>query len=457
MADSNFSVSGLITGMDTSSIVEKLVQLESQPITRLQKRESAYKSQVSTLASMASKLSALQTAARALSTNGVLGLKTTSTSTAFSAAPGSSATAGSYDVAVEALAKPAKMRMAAPGAGQTLRAGTITLTVNGTAYAAQIADGASLADIAYAIKTSGAPVSAVAFDDDGGGHLALTTTNTGYEGADPSSALQVSFAAAPGATGNTDPAFASTQTASNAVFEIDGLTFTRTSNVVTDALPGTTLTLKEPSKLDGAGAPIPETLTLANDVDATKAKLQAFVDAYNGVMQLIESQLSVTKDTDRGSTLAGDSTVVKLQQRLQALGTSKAFEQGTLRTLADLGLKTQTDGTLTIDSSVLSAAIGRDPGRANALFSDATAGISKLVASLVDDFTAPGTGLLTVRQSGLQSQIASLDDQVASMQERIATYRATLLSQFTAMEQIVSGYKSIGTYLTQLSARSSSS
>ena len=444
---STFSVSGLISGMDTQSIVDKLVSLEGQSLTRLQKQQSAFRSQVSTLGDLSSKLAALKTAASDLSTNGVLGLKATSTNDAFAVTPGSNAVAGSYDIAVETLATPTKRRLDPLAEGQTFKAGTLTFSFADESYDAVILDGASLQDIAYAIKVSGAPVSAVVFDDDGGGHLSLTTTSSGA-----SSAPTISFAAAVGATGTTDPVFASTgtgtQTGVDAKFTINGFSFTRSSNTVTDALPGTTLQLKK-------GSAPSETLTLANDTDATQAKLKTFVDAYNGVMQLVQRQLNVTKGTDRSTTLAGDYTVRNLQSRVQALGSSKVFEAGSVRTLADLGVKTQSDGTLTIDSTTLAAAIGRDPGRVNALFADATAGVSSLTSTLVSDFTSAGTGFLTVRQSGLQNQIKSMDSQVASMQIRLDAYRQTLLSQFSAMEKVVSGYKSVGNYLNQMSSLSS--
>lgn len=447
MADSTFSVSGLATGMDTQSIVDKLVSLEGQPLTRLQQQQSAYKSQVSALGNLSSKLAALQTAATDLATNGVLGVKATSSNDAFAAIPGSNAVAGSYDITVDTLATPTKRRLDPLAPGETFKAGTLTFAFGDESYDAVLSDGATLQDIASAIKASGAPVSAVVFADDGGGHLSLTTTGTGA-----SSVPTISFVAAPGATGTTDPVFAATGTGTqdgvDATFSVNGFRFTRPSNTVTDALPGTTLQLKK-----GGGAS--ETLTLADDTSATQSRLATFVNAYNGVMQFVQQQLDVSKDTDRSATLAGDSTVRNLQARLQALGSSQVFEAGSVRTLADLGVKTERDGSLSIDASTLAAAIGRDPDRINALFADATAGLSRLTSGLVQDYTRAGTGLLAVRQTGLQSQIKAMDTQAANMQSRLDEYRTTLLAQFSAMEQVVSGYKSIGTYLTQLSSVSS--
>jgi len=79
--------------------------------------------------------------------------------------------------------------------------------------------------------------------------------------------------------------------ARNALFTIDGLDFERQVNTVTDAIPGVTLTLKK-----GATAPATtgavEDLVLSTDADASRTKLQKFVDAYNGVMSLVQRQLA---------------------------------------------------------------------------------------------------------------------------------------------------------------------
>ena len=120
MADPVFTVGGLATGMDTQSMIDKLVSLESRPLTLLQKHQSAFKSQVSTLGDISSKLAELQTAAKSLGANGALGLKTTSTNTAFSATPGTSAVAGSYDIQVQHLATPTKLRSDAFQSGDTV-------------------------------------------------------------------------------------------------------------------------------------------------------------------------------------------------------------------------------------------------------------------------------------------------------------------------------------------------
>ena len=444
----SFTAGGLASGLDTNTIVDKLVQLAQQPITLLQTQQGGMKAQVSTLGDIASKLSALQDAAKALGTGGVVGVKATSTNTAFSVDPGSSAVAGSYAVTVDHLAVAAKALSGGFAADETVRGGSLFVTVDGTDYATDYwKDGASLDEVAAAIRGSGAPVSAVVLNDGTKSWLSVTKRDTGHP-------LDLDAADALTFTENTTGVLgkavglAVTQQARNAEFHIDGVDFTRSSNVVTDALPGTTLGLKT------AGGP-EETLSLANDVDATQAKLQTYVDAYNAVINVVQKQLSPDKSTDRGSTLAGDAAMRSLQQALQRIG-STTVGDGTIRSLADVGVKTGRDGSLSIDKTTLAAALSRDPGAVNDVFARADTGLADVVGGIVDTYVDPTEGVLVSNQSQLQSAIHRIDDDVAKQQARLDAYRSSLIAQFAAMESVVSQMKSIGTFLTQQSAASSS-
>jgi flagellar hook-associated protein 2 len=443
---SPISFGGLASGLDTNLIIDKLVEIESATLTKLQKRQSGVKAQVSALGDIASRLGALETAAKDLASGGVLGLKTTSTNTAFSAAPGSGGAAGSYRIQVTELAQAAKARSTGFAAGELVAAGTFAFTVQGKSFSVNVGDPvagtpATLDDVAAALRSSGAAISAVVLDDGTNRYLSVTSTATGHPlGGVPGDALSLTHTAT-GATGKA-LAMGITQPAVNAQFTIDGLAFTRSSNTVSDALPGTTLTLK----VKGGAA---EDLVVANDADATKAKLQTFADAYNAVFKLLQGELQTTANTDRGRTLNGDSTLRFLQGRLQSLVSTVVPGTGTVRSLADLGLKTSSgNGSLSIDSAVLGRALDRDPAAVNALFSTAGTGVQALTSGLTQAFTRAGDGVLTSRKASLDDSVKRMDRDVERLQARLETYRATLVKRYGAMEDAVSKIKSSGTYLT---------
>jgi flagellar hook-associated protein 2 len=457
VAQSLFSVGGLASGMDSNAIVDKLVELESLPLQTLQKRQSAFRTQISILGDLASRVAALKSAASSLATGGVLATQATSTNTSFTAVPGSGAIAGSYDVQVGTLARAAKWRSGPFGGVDVLQAGTLTLTVDGVTYPPvgdpdhppiAITGSTSLASVADAIRASGAPVSVAVLDDGTRKYLSVTARSTGYQ---TDAALTVGFTPADPPDAGVDLRTGQyAEDAANAGFTIDNLAFVRTSNTISDALPGTTLTLK-------AGGGARETLSIANDVAGTRARLQGYVDAYNALMSAVKGQLAVSAGTDRARTLAGDGTVRQLQQALGALGSATVPGLSTVRSLADLGLKSGRDGTLSIDDATLAGAVARDPAAVNAVFAGATNGISRLVTALADTFTAPSTGLLVSRQSGLEKQIRALDARALELQARIDAFRAGLVAQFTAMEKVVGQLKNVGNFLTmqENAARSS--
>jgi len=443
----SFTAGGLSSGLDTNTIIDGLVSIEQQPLNLLQKQQAAYQTQISTLGSIASKLSALQTAAKALGSGGALAVSTTSSNTSFSATTGAGASAGSYQVQVTGLAAAAKSRSTAFASTDTVTAGSLDLAIDGTHYAAPAwKDGASLTDVVAAIQASGAPVSATILNDGQKSYLSITKLATGYTvGSDPKQALVVTETS----TGSQGHALGvtSTQDPANAAFTIDDLPFTRSSNTVSDALPGVTLSL---TSKGGA-----ETLNLANNVAGTQQNLQGYVNAYNAVIQVVQRELSPAANTDRTQTLAGNATVRSLQQMLQGLGSQQVPGLGTVRTLADLGVKTNRDGTLTLDAATLSAAVARSPSSVNALFSTASTGLSAVVSAAVDHYVLPSNGMLSLAQTGLQGRVKQMGDQATTLQSRLDAYKATLQAQFAAMETVVSQWKTVGSFLNSQSASTS--
>jgi flagellar hook-associated protein 2 len=227
----------------------------------------------------------------------------------------------------------------------------------------------------------------------------------------------------------------------------------------TAAIPGTAEPFGRVKLSDGVTPPAApggnpsggtaETLSMVTDATVTQSRLKGFVDAYNALMAAIQKQLNVSQDADRGANLAGDSTVRGLQARLHALiSTSATGLANGIRSLADLGVKTGRDGTLSIDSTALASALDKDASAVNSIFSTATSGIADTVEALATTYTRSGDGLFTVRQSTLNTQIQRLTDSMTAQQKRVDVYRETLVKSFTAMETTVSQWKTVGSYLS---------
>lgn len=437
--EATFRAGGLSSGLDSNGIIDQLVALEKRPIDLMTARQDALRTQVSLLGDLASRLSGLQTAAKSLGKSGALQLTVNSSPLTFSATPTSGGTAGRYSVQVQALAQAAKARSDGFAAGETVRGGTLDLTVMGQSYQVPLTDGMTLSEVATAMNQSGAPVSAVVLSDGTKEYLSLTNRDTGYPlTGTPGDALSLTETST--GTLGKPLGLALTQPAENAIVEVDGLPLTRMSNDVSDAVPGLKLSLKS------LGAK--EDVVVGYDTDATQKNLQGFVDAYNNVLSAVQRQLDVAPGADRAKTLAGDSVVRHLQAALQKVVSTTVPGLGSVRALADLGVQTNRDGTLSIDATKLSAAIARDPAAVDALFTTASTGLGDVVNGLVDQYTKASTGLLSARKDGLNQNIKQMDTTLEQMTARLAGYKANLIAQFSAMETVVSGFKSIGNYLT---------
>ena len=246
-------------------------------------------------------------------------------------------------------------------------------------------------------------------------------------------------------------AFSTIDAAQNAQLTVDGLNVTSQSNTVSSVIPGITLNL---TAVDAA----PETLNIQADTTQTAANLQTFVTAYNSVMSLVQAQLNVTADTDRTTTLAGDPTMTDLQQSLQNIFTSTISEASDINSLPAIGMTTsETDGSLSLDTSQLSAALAQDPNAVNALFGNSADSIAAIAENISTDYTEIGTGALAVETDSINSEISDLGNQVTDLQAQATAYQQQLISEFSNMESIVAGLKSTSQYLTQQSSASTSS
>lgn len=447
--EANFRAGGLASGLDTNSIIEQLVKIQSRSIDAVKRQQDGFRSQISALGDIVSKLNALATAAKDLKSNGALGVKQVGTASGFTATPTASAQNGSYSVLVDDLATAAKARSqsfastAAPVTG-----GTLDLSIRGNNFSIALTDGMSLADAASAIRASGAPVSATVLESGGAAYLSITAKETGFVVGQPAASALTITETSNGVLGQPITA-AITQTALNAKVTVDGLPFERSSNILNDVVPGVEIALT-------AKTVVAENLVLTNDTAKTEENLKKFVDAYNDVMKSVRANLNVNEKTDRTKTLVGDSALRSLQSTMQRLVSGVLNADSTVRTLADAGVKTGSDGMLSIDNAKLSKAISADPQGINQLFQKATTGIGDVADQMADQYANSTDGLLVTRKNGLDKSIKKADQKIGTLQLRIDKYRDRLILQFAAMEKIVSSFKSIGDFLNQQATKKES-
>ncbi|MBX6342055.1 MAG: flagellar filament capping protein FliD, partial [Thermomicrobiaceae bacterium] len=150
------------------------------------------------------------------------------------------------------------------------------------------------------------------------------------------------------------------QVGQNAQYSLDGgaTTLYSTSNTVSDAIPGVTMTFTGTTTT-------PAQFTVSQDIDSAVNAVKKFVDAYNAAMAAIDSDTAYDSDKKQASVLTGDSSVMMLQQALRSMIVSPAVNVASgYKTLGDIGIsfgaygsKVGTTDTLQVDETKLRAAL----------------------------------------------------------------------------------------------------
>ncbi|HQA18666.1 MAG TPA: flagellar filament capping protein FliD [Novosphingobium sp.] len=323
----------------------------------------------------------------------------------------------------------------------TIAAGAFTEDTEQSPAAVTIPSGATLADVAAAVNTAGIGVTAYVATGTDGAHLMFK----GKEGAANGFVIEASETvgeeglAALAWSPASAPALLKT-TARDAQFQLDGLAMSSPSNSITDLVPGLSLSLT------GTNIGAPTAIRFADPGAAVSTFMSDLVAALNE----LAGELKTQTDPSSGD-LARDSGARAMRQALgQLAGTivMPGAANGEPRTLADLGLATNRDGTFRLDSDRLSATLKSAPEGVAAMFTTGLHGVYGTFDKLSRRLTAasdPGTlaGSLT-RFTRQKQDLSEEATKLAEAQERL---RARLATQFAAVDSRVAASKSTLSFL----------
>jgi flagellar hook-associated protein 2 len=471
---STINFGGLASGLDTNTIVDQLMAIERQPQTRLKLRQQQIDTRKSALSDIESRLKNLQLAAQDLKSP-ALWLDTQSLevndSTKVAATRTGGAGTGGYQVQIDTLASASQhwFSYAAPAADQTITfdyGGTDPLTAPTKHFAITLAAGADIDAAAGAINSNAdSPVYAsVITTASGTKELAFSSKTTGVD-----SDFSVSGAAGV-LTGETK-----TVAGTNSTGKVNGIAFDEQSNVVANAIPGVTLTLKG---VTGATNPVTVTVGAPGpDKSAIAAKMKAFVDQYNSTVTFIKSKLdekpvpnpTTTADQNKG-VLYGDTALTALLSRMRIAMTDAYTADGTVSSsydqMSEVGVSTgkstgsatlnqdSVAGKLTFDQDAFMAALVANPQSVRKMLSGTSTdgGFAQSFDALLKPVVqADGTIDQTIKSQDALRR--SLSDQIARMDDLLAQKQALLKSQFAAMEAAIQNSSSQGQWLSgQLAA-----
>ena len=271
---------------------------------------------------------------------------------------------------------------------------------------------------------------------------------TGANGATEGFSISSDDAGAAFGAGFTVPAGSA---AADASVTVDGLTYTRKTNAITDIVPGLTLNLK-------AVSTTPASITMSRDTADLKTKLMALVTAYNDFDNIIKETTNPKSTLETyGTTLVGDSTVRMVRSQMRSLIFSNSSTPGTTyKSMSQLGFSLDQTGVLSLDESKLDAALlnGVDDiakmftGGYNKLspYTNLPAGIAGDAVRKLTNLLAP-TGVLLTKSENANTENTKYKERLTKLQLRMDALLARYQKQFAAMDSMVGSVNSQKTSL----------
>ncbi|UVT14537.1 MAG: flagellar filament capping protein FliD [Nitrospira sp.] len=443
------SFGGLGNGLDFGQVVDQLVKASRIPVDRLNTKKADLNSKSTDYATLSTKLIALQSAAdrMRLPSNFDRSSVSVGDSTVLTATGASTAVQGSYTVKVTQLAqshqmtnKAAKAVVATTTDIVSGASGTFTFHVgSGSNQTVNLSATGTIDDLKTAINDLGAGATASVVNTGSEAspayRLVLTATSTGASTGVTIVAddTDLDFLNGSG-TGGTD----TLQAAQDAVIvvgdpNLNPLTFQRGSNTITDAISGVTLTL---SKTTGSST---VAINVSRDVAAVQTNIKDLATAYNEVVKFINERNTYDITTKKGGIFFNEPTVRTVLGQLRTALSSVVPGLTTYASVGEIGVKTERDGTVTVDEAKLNAALSSNYTAVKDLFVNQadSAGIAQLLNLSVDTLDDIESGALTLRKKGLTDQISDLTDEITRKEDVIAQYEDRLRRQYAALDGLL--------------------
>lgn len=463
---------GAGSGMDLNGIVQKLMSVEQQPLFLLASKEASAQAKISALGSLKSAIEAISGSASSLapSTGKTAAEFFTSTKAAVAGSEYASATAtlsaakGSYSLEVVTLAQAhrlatldgrftastdtvldggfttgsMKIEIGANNAGTFVaKSGTTPITINIDA------SNNTLAGLRDAINGAKAGVTAAIITGDTGPKLVLTSNEVGTGNliklSDVSGMSGFDYDPIAAVGDYSESAAQGGQTAQSAVAKINGITVTSATNTLTDAISGVTLTLLKQTTS-------PTTINITKD-NTLATSLGAFVKIFNDSVKTMRELGKFTEGSTNNGPLLGNAALRNVQNRLRSLITSTPTgiaSSAAVKTLSDIGIGFEKDGSLKLDSVKLGKAIETNQ---DAVVNLVAAFGVQTKAATADSKGLPG--IVSAATDGLNSTIKGYNRQRELLSQRLTGIEERYRKQFSIMDSLVANLNKTASYLQQ--------
>jgi flagellar hook-associated protein 2 len=421
--------------INVQDLLTSVEQANAIPMDLLEQQQSALQTQSSTLSSIESDINALSTAVSALSNTGgaINSLSaTTSDPSLVTATADPTATPGTHTIVVNSLATTSSYYTDPVAANTTISAGSFQIAIGSNAPVTITVDNTdnTLSGLAAAINAQKAGVTASVIDDANGSRLALVSNTSGAAGN-----ITIS-------NNTTSLNFNLAVTGANASLTVDGVPISSTSNSVSTVIPGVTLNLVGANPNETVG------LSLSPDTSQATNAINQFVSAWNKVIQDLNGQFDVQSNGTGGGPLEADNTLRSVQDQLLSAITDSISGNNGFVNLATIGVNMNQDGTLSVDTGVLSNALSNSFSSVQNLLQGAS-GVATFLSTTLNQITDPTQGSISLDLQGMSQESQDLTQQISNMQAQLATQDQLLEAEYAQMQNTLDEMPMLQSQITQ--------
>ncbi|MEK7350981.1 MAG: flagellar filament capping protein FliD [Nitrospirota bacterium] len=461
----SISFGGLGNGLDFGQVVDQLVKVQRLPIDQLNQKKTTAQSKLTDYALLGGKLLALQTAGDALRLPTAFDRSSTTVSdqSALTASASSTATPGSYLVRVTQLAQSHQITnkaatavasvttdiVSGASAAFTFRVGT------GTDKTVTLSGDATLENLQAGINDLGAGVTASIVNAGSEAtpayRLILTATASGASNGVTivADGTTLDFANG-GGSGGVD----TLQAAQDAIAivgdpTLNPVTVQRSSNAITDAIPGVTLALL---KTTGSGT---VSVNVTHDNGSVKENIKKFAAAYNDIVKFVNERTTYDVATKKGALFFNESTAKGFLSQLRQALSAPVSGLTSYSSVGEIGFKTERDGAITVDDAKLDSALNTQYSAVKSLFASqaGVAAVAQRINAAIDAIDDIGTGSLAIRKNALTKQLSDLTAEIGRKEDSLSAYESSLKRQYGALDGLLSRLKGQTTFLQAQGSR----
>ena len=415
------------SGLNITQIVDSLVEAEQVPQeNQIQSKIDAKNTAISAIGEIKSALSKLSTSLTTLTGNTSLKVKSTSSAVSANISDPSTAVEINSSITVTTLAKGQTLAFEDYALNTSLvGAGTLLLErgdwSSGSFVASATVQSKSLTVLATDTLESlkdkinaldyGVTASVLGAGDD-----TYTLVLKSQDG--KSNALRITATESPSGSGlsaidnSTTNSSKQKLAGTDATFTVDGISLTRSSNTISDLFRGYTVNLLASTTVNGSDTPA--NLTGSVDKDAAISNLQSFVTAVNTARTLLNEKTFRGSSTQDAGDLSDDPVIKSIQNQLKTLTSSQLSGFGANGVyLSNLGVRTEKDGLLSLNTTVLENELKNNPTSLDAIFNSMYSSSSSLLSVSGGTSSKPVAGsyafAMTAYVSGAFTGLVSSD------------------------------------------------